>query len=59
MKEYQLTLDDALAYVKSKRSCINPNDGFIQQLRAYEGILSARLVWGGGGNLLLFTEVIN
>eukprot|EP00731_Ephydatia_muelleri_P035468 Em0126g11a len=43
MKEYQLTLDDALAYVKSKRSCINPNDGFIQQLRAYESILSARL----------------
>eukprot|EP00731_Ephydatia_muelleri_P023353 Em0015g936a len=48
MKEYQLTLDDALAYVKSKRSCINPNDGFIQQLRAYEGILSARHneLWG-------------
>ena len=44
MKEYQLPLEEALASVKSNRSCINPNDGFIQQLKAYEGILRARLV---------------
>lgn len=42
MKEYKMSLDEALQHVKSKRGIINPNDGFIHQLRAYEGILKAR-----------------
>lgn len=42
MKEYRMPLKDALAYVKGKRSVVNPNDGFLSQLRDYEGILRAR-----------------
>ena len=37
-----MSLSDALSHVKSKRSIVNPNDGFIHQLLAYEGILKAR-----------------
>ena len=44
MKEYRQSLEEAMAMVKVKRNCINPNDGFIHQLRAYEGILKARCV---------------
>lgn len=42
MKEYKMSLNDALAHVKSKRAIVNPNEGFMQQLQAYEGILRAR-----------------
>jgi protein-tyrosine phosphatase len=36
----QLTWTDSIVdYVRSKRNCIRPNDGFIQQLRAYERII--------------------
>lgn len=42
MKEYQMSLKEALAHVKGRRSVVNPNDGFIAQLRDYEGILKAR-----------------
>lgn len=42
MKEYQMTLAESKKHVKSIRSCINPNDGFMGQLRSYEGILTAR-----------------
>lgn len=44
MKEYRMSLKEALAYVKGRRSVVNPNDGFIAQLRDYEGILKARYV---------------
>ena len=37
-----MNLKDALAYVKGRRSVVNPNDGFLSQLRDYEGILKAR-----------------
>ena len=37
-----MTLEDAFSHVKSKRSVINPNHGFMSQLKAYEGILNAR-----------------
>ena len=40
-----MSLDEALHHVKSKRGMVNPNDGFIYQLRAYEGILKARCVF--------------
>jgi len=42
MKEYKMSLEEALAHVKSKRSIVNPNEGFMSQLQAYEGILRAR-----------------
>ena len=42
MKEYQMPLADAKKHVKTIRGCINPNDGFLSQLRSYEGILTAR-----------------
>ena len=42
MKEYKMSLEDAVHHVKSKRSIVNPNDGFMSQLNAYEGILKAR-----------------
>ena len=45
MKEYQMPLTEAKKHVKSIRSCTNPNDGFMGQLRSYEGILTAR--YGG------------
>lgn len=37
-----MSLADALSLVKSKRSVMNPNEGFLNQLQAYEGILKAR-----------------
>jgi hypothetical protein len=36
IKKQNFTTDDALAKIKSVRDCINPNDGFIEQLREYE-----------------------
>ena len=45
MKEYNMSLEEALEHVKGKRSVVNPNDGFVQQLKDYEGILRARWVW--------------
>lgn len=37
MKRKGLTLDGALAYVQSKRCIAQPNEGFMRQLKAYEG----------------------
>ena len=42
MKEYKMSLDEALKHVKKQRSIVNPNEGFLGQLQAYEGILKAR-----------------
>ena len=39
IKYANLTTDDAFAFVKSKRSSIKPNDGFMRQLYMYEKIL--------------------
>jgi protein-tyrosine phosphatase len=36
METYNLTLDEAYAYVKERRSISGPNDGFINQLRIYD-----------------------
>jgi protein phosphatase slingshot len=46
MKAYGWSLDKSYQHVKSKRSCIKPNDGFMQQLSIYQGILDARLAAG-------------
>lgn len=37
-----MSLNEALKHVKLKRSIVNPNEGFLSQLQAYEGILKAR-----------------
>ena len=42
MKEYNWPLEKARNYVRSKRRCVNPNEGFIKQLQVYEGMLDAR-----------------
>ena len=39
-----MPLAEAKKHVKSIRSCINPNDGFMGQLSSYEGILTARYI---------------
>lgn len=36
MARFNLSFDDALSYVKSKRSIVNPNRGFIYQLKSHE-----------------------
>ena len=44
MKEDNLALADAMKFVKSKRSIVQPNSGFWKQLIVYEGILRSRWV---------------
>jgi hypothetical protein len=41
MKEFDWSFDQAFSYIKQRRSCINPNDGFRSQLTTYESILIA------------------
>lgn len=41
MKEYGWSLEEALRYVKEKRSIVHPNPGFMRQLLIYQGILDA------------------
>lgn len=36
MEKYNLTLDEAFSYVRSRRRFINPNSGFMSQLREYQ-----------------------
>jgi len=36
MKTYKYRFDDALQYVRARRPIVNPNDGFVQQLRRME-----------------------
>ena len=44
MREKLWTKSQALEYVKECRSIICPNDGFLEQLDEYEGIVMARCV---------------
>lgn len=39
MKHYGMSFDEAFKFVKSKRSFIRPNAGFVEQLKAYEAKL--------------------
>jgi protein-tyrosine phosphatase len=39
MRRLSVSLENALAYVKAKRPKINPNEGFIHQLKVYEADL--------------------
>eukprot|EP00347_Sterkiella_histriomuscorum_P011202 403373359 len=36
MKRFQISYEDALDFVKSKRECVDPNEGFLKQLRQFE-----------------------
>ncbi|KAG8226267.1 hypothetical protein J437_LFUL004824 [Ladona fulva] len=42
MEKYGLTYETAFAYVQQRRFCINPNEGFRQQLKEYEPIYRAQ-----------------
>ncbi|KAL3266695.1 hypothetical protein HHI36_010857 [Cryptolaemus montrouzieri] len=42
MEKFGLSSLEAYRYVKEKRGCINPNDGFVAQLTEYEPIYRAR-----------------
>ncbi|KAI0212762.1 Serine/threonine/tyrosine-interacting protein A [Lamellibrachia satsuma] len=48
MEKHGLTYKDGLRYVQQRRFCINPNDGFAQQLMEYEPIYRARLTLQNG-----------
>ncbi|CCV02518.1 Dual specificity phosphatases [Armadillidium vulgare iridescent virus] len=41
MRVLHKNLDDALEYVKAKRPIVNPNKGFIQQLKLFENFLNS------------------
>lgn len=41
MKEFGFEYERAFAYVKQRRSCVNPNESFKVQLKTYESILQA------------------
>lgn len=41
MKEYGWPLNAALSHVKKRRNCITPNEGFMEQLQTFDGILQA------------------
>uniref|UniRef100_A0A3B3VU30 protein-serine/threonine phosphatase n=1 Tax=Poecilia latipinna TaxID=48699 RepID=A0A3B3VU30_9TELE len=41
MKQQHWSLDEALSYVRDRRSIVKPNDGFLKQLQTYSGILNA------------------
>lgn len=40
MKTYKYRFDDALQYVRARRPIVNPNDGFVLQLRRLEEVPS-------------------
>ncbi|XP_046383190.1 serine/threonine/tyrosine-interacting protein-like [Ischnura elegans] len=42
MEKYGLNYETAFAYVQQRRFCINPNEGFKQQLKEYEPIYRAQ-----------------
>ncbi|KAK6189929.1 hypothetical protein SNE40_001892 [Patella caerulea] len=41
MKDNKWSFEEAFKYVKERRNCVNPNEGFREQLKTYEGILTA------------------
>lgn len=42
MQEENMTLREAFDYVKKRRSCISPNEGFQRQLREFEEELNSK-----------------
>ena len=45
MEKYSLSAADALNFVKHKRSIVNPNAGFLRQLKKYEEELKTQPKW--------------
>eukprot|EP00667_Euglena_gracilis_P020988 EG_transcript_22834 len=41
MKHHSMLLRDALRVIRSRRPCVKPNKGFLQQLREYETLLAS------------------
>jgi hypothetical protein len=46
-----MTSDDCLKHVRSRRSIVNPNPGFWNQLKQYEKILYKRRARGSGAQM--------
>lgn len=45
IKHHGYSVDEALEYIKERRSCIKPNEGYVRQLREFEEIIrSEKLV---------------
>lgn len=42
IKYHNMTADDALAFMKKKRSCVNPNEGYRNQLDMFEKQMQAK-----------------
>ena len=42
MKEYRMSLEDAIHYVKSKRTIVNPSPDMMDKLKVYERLLRLR-----------------
>lgn len=40
MRHYGMSFDEAFRFVKSKRSFVRPNEGFVKQLKEYEAVLA-------------------
>ncbi|CDW90752.1 dual specificity catalytic domain containing protein [Stylonychia lemnae] len=36
MKRFQISYEDAIEFVKNRRDCVDPNEGFLKQLRDFE-----------------------
>eukprot|EP00906_Rhabdomonas_costata_P019326 RCo028234 len=53
MRAYGMSLDDALAKVQELRSCVQPNSGFMKQLREFELTLPHGQQWkvAGGADI--------
>ena len=37
MRDHDMSYDSAYAFAKARRACVEPNVGFVQVLRAWEG----------------------
>eukprot|EP00002_Diphylleia_rotans_P011408 TRINITY_DN2255_c0_g1_i3.p1 TRINITY_DN2255_c0_g1~~TRINITY_DN2255_c0_g1_i3.p1 ORF type:complete len:488 (+),score=65.42 TRINITY_DN2255_c0_g1_i3:100-1563(+) len=42
MKRFSLGFEEAFQRVRQSRACVNPNPGFVQQLRMYESIIAQK-----------------
>jgi hypothetical protein len=42
MKKNEMTMDEALSHLQSRRPVVQPNDAFLAQLRKYESSLNAK-----------------
>jgi len=42
IKYHDMTADEALEYMKSKRSCVNPNQGYRDQLKQFETMIETQ-----------------